>query len=125
MFNAFDVDDSGTLDLGEFSSMFEDFVSEEAGGNEFLPDASSPRSPSTRARNDEVSVLWKDRSSKGRGQIAKMISLSRSFNRVLSLKEKEERGSATEEELQSIASLKKILSGGGAKGGRGEQEGGT
>ena len=52
-----------------------------------------------------------------------MISLSRSFNRVLSLKEKEERGSATEEELQSIASLKKILSGGGGKGGRGEQEG--
>ena len=122
VFNAFDVDDSGTLDLGEFSSMFEDFVSEEA-ENEFLPDVSSPRSPSTRARNDEVSVLWKDRSSKGRGQIAKMISLSRSFNRVLSLKEKEERGSATEEELQSIASLKKIVSGGGGKGGRGEQEG--
>ena len=122
VFNAFDVDDSGTLDLGEFSSMFKDFVSKEA-ENEFLPAVSSPGSPSTRARNDEVSVLWKDRSSKGRGQIAKMISLSRSFNRVLSLKEKEERGSATEEELQSIASLKKILSGGGGKGGRGEQEG--
>ena len=98
VFNAFDVDDSGTLDLGEFSSMFEDFVSEEA-GNEFLPAVSSPGSPSTRARNDEVSVLWKDRSSKGRGQIAKMISLSRSFNRVLSQRRRKSEEVATEERV--------------------------
>ena len=118
VFNAFDMDDSGTLDVGEFGTMFADFVGDE--GENLSPAAvSSPGSPSARVRNDEVSVLWKDRSSKRRAQIEKMISLSRSFNRVLSLKEKEKKESAaTEEELQSIASVKK-LSGGDGKGGEG------
>ena len=39
-----------------------------------------------------------------------MVSLSRSFNRLLSLKEKEGKGNATKEELQSITSLNKMLS---------------
>ena len=108
VFNAFDVDDSGTLDLGEFSAMFEDFIEEE-GGN--LPKiATSAGSPNSRARNNEVSVSWKDRSSKRRAQITNMVSLSRSFNRLLSLKEKEGKGNATKEELQSITSLNKMLS---------------
>ena len=108
VFNAFDVDDSGTLDLGEFSAMFEDFIEEE-GGN--MPKvATSAGSPNSRARNNEVSVLWKDRSSKRRAQITNMVSLSRSFNRLLSLKEKEGKGNATKEELQSITSLNKMLS---------------
>ena len=84
VFNAFDVDDSGSLDLDEFTNMFEQFVSEE-NNNDFL-DPASPTSPN-KNREDRVSVLWKDRSSKRREQVVRMISLARSLSRK---KEEEE-----------------------------------